>query len=171
MYVNYLAPIADLKKPAVWAATPREAGSITRCLPQCESCVDQTMIFNLLLISVHMYIRLINMIIRLYLLPIYWSGHKTCCVTSSCWRGPSPENDCYGDPSYWCDAWCLQQNALVTSGGWFLCHVFFCICGPHFWSTGEARLFRNHLLSFQVWPIAIFWGKSKCVDGDGRNWK
>ena len=29
MYVNYLAPVMDLKKPAVWAATPREAGWIS----------------------------------------------------------------------------------------------------------------------------------------------
>ena len=28
MYVNYLAPVTDQKKPAVWAATPREAGWI-----------------------------------------------------------------------------------------------------------------------------------------------
>ena len=28
MYVNYLAPVTDLKKPAVWAATPREAAWI-----------------------------------------------------------------------------------------------------------------------------------------------
>ena len=25
MYVNYLAPVTDKKKPAVWAATPRKA--------------------------------------------------------------------------------------------------------------------------------------------------
>jgi len=31
---------------------------------------------------------------------------------------------------------------------------------------GEA-LFITHFLSSQVWPIATFWGKSKCVDGDG----
>ena len=30
-YVNYLAPVTDLKKPAVWAATPREAGWILTC--------------------------------------------------------------------------------------------------------------------------------------------
>ena len=60
-------------------------------------------------IYTYIYIYIIHiLLVRLY---VYIScqsigpiGHGNCCYLGNWRRGPSPENDCYGDPSYWC-AW------------------------------------------------------------------